>query len=1061
MRRFSVPSADVPAFADVLADPALGGFETAHLRDPGAGEAYGRVKSLFEGRDQEDCVLLYFRGVMLTGPGGGLYLAASDTVMGRPADTGIDVAQIAALLQRSRAEQAVVLLDGRTGGPVDAGHHFRAARSTEGQSRVVIAATPRPEPPTFAGMIAEGVTGGAADRDRDGWIGISELYDHLRERDPSVRQWVFGSGRQPWLARVRRPGSDQMTLIAQLAVAAAGNDLSHAVEAREALRRLAIGDGRVAAAATAALRRTSIRIAEPSVDFGRVAPGTRQLTAEVPVQGPPLAAASVVSSTVEGLHARLEGNLLRVSWFPTVGRLGGAVTLDGPAGSARLTVTGEVSEDFDATTGGWGSPAGAAPPGSPAGAAPPGSPAAAAPPGSPATAAPSGSPPGAAPSGSPVGVPSGPPAGGTVGWAANWAMPGPETAWPGESAWNPDDSGGAWPGETPATAWPGEGPPVQAGDAASASNTSFGTAEGAPDRPDTDTSSGPASGPPSSGVVRGVSPWAPISGPPSSANRSPRPLSDHPDAPPGWGAPSGSPPREVPATSPFPASTERPAASGPPIEPERPAPAPPPHAPEATPVQTASPSSAPTADRSSVEPERASTTGEASFPALLDPASTPLAADRTPVEPGRPGPIADKSPSPTDRPTSAPSAAAGEAPPFPSEEPALTSLAPNADRMAPRPGRADFASDAGPQRDEAAEGNAATAGQAGAAGDASSGETAGPHEVRSTEASSEDAPLIAPKATVRGSFPVAASPEIPTMPREETPLGTREETSAWPREGDHAGSREGAPAAPFGEGSPIASERDVSPQHSGSVGPAASDSVSLTAGDIDADAAEAGHSDADSGPGSPVIRPEAPTPATGWPEPASSSVNGDVTGTQGSSGTNPPESFDRQQASAGSEEFSAGSASLDFGAGVGTSNVSDPARHTPDVASTTDGDSANWDPHPTSPDITADRGPSIHDSGSATSGSTADRPITADSGPAVTADSSPAVFVDSSPAVSAGSSPMIRESRAADDPMETARGPAGSASESAEHPRQPRPTCDSSDTDEPGGPMRIPYRGDA
>ncbi|WP_433795202.1 hypothetical protein [Actinoplanes sp. CA-252034] len=444
MRRFSVPSADVPAFVEVLADPALGGFETAYLRDPGAREAYGRVKALFEGRDQEDCVLLYFRGVMLTGPGGGLYLAAADTVMGRPADTAVDVAQIAALLQRSRAGQVVVLLDGRTGGPVDAGHHFRAARNAEWQSRVVIAATPRPEPPTFAGLIAEGVSGGAADRDRDGWIGIGELYDHLRERDPSVRQWVFGSGRQPWLARVRRPGSDQMALIAQLAVAAAGNDLSRAVEAREALRRLATGEGRVAAAATAALRRTSIRIAEPSLDFGRVAPGTRQLGAEVAVQGPPLAAASVVSSTVEGLHARLEGNLLRVSWFPTVGRLDGAVTLEGPAGSARLAVTGEVSEDSDVATGAWvptggNGTAGALPPGSPA--LPPGSPALppgspALPPGSPsvlpgsAVGAP-GSSVGAGPPGSPAGVPSGPPAGGTVGWAANWTMPDPETAWPG------------------------------------------------------------------------------------------------------------------------------------------------------------------------------------------------------------------------------------------------------------------------------------------------------------------------------------------------------------------------------------------------------------------------------------------------------------------------------------------------------------------------------------------------------------------------------------------------------------------------------------------------------
>ncbi|MEU8241342.1 beta-propeller fold lactonase family protein [Actinoplanes missouriensis] len=351
LSRFAVPSADVPVLAQALGDGGLGGFDVAFLHDSGTAETQARITALFEGRDQDDLVLLYFRGIMLTGPGGGLYLAGSDTAMARPHDTAVDVSQLAVMMQRSRAGQAVVLLDGRTGGPVDAGHHFRAARSAEWQSRVVIATTARLEPPTFAGMIADGIRTGAADRDRDGFVSIGELHDHLRERDPSVRQWVFGSGRQPYLSRIRRPGSDQMTMIAQLAVAAAGADLTRAVEARETLRRMTTGEGRVAAAAAAALRRTSVRLTEPALDFGRVPPGTRQLAAGIPVQGPPLTVASAVTSSVEGLHARLEGSVLKVSWFPTVGRLDGVVTLDGPAGSARLVVTGEVAEELESTGG--------------------------------------------------------------------------------------------------------------------------------------------------------------------------------------------------------------------------------------------------------------------------------------------------------------------------------------------------------------------------------------------------------------------------------------------------------------------------------------------------------------------------------------------------------------------------------------------------------------------------------------------------------------------------------------------------------------------------------------
>lgn len=574
LRRFSVPAADVPAFVDVLGEQALGGFDVEFLRDPGVLAASSRIKSLFEGRDQDDCVLLYFRGVMLTGPGGGLYLAAADTVMGRPADTALDVTQTASLMQRSRAGQAVVLLDGRTGGPVDAGHHFRAARSAEWQSRVVIASTARLEPPTFAGLIADGITSGAADRDRDGWIGISELYDHLRERDPSARQWVFGSGRQPWLSRIRRHGSDQMASIAQLAVAAAGPDLSRAVEARAALHRLATGEGRVAAAATAALRRTSVRLAEPVLDFGRVAPGTRQLSAVVAVQGPPLAAASSVTSSADGLHARLEGDSLRISWFPTVGRLTGAVSLDGPAGSARITVTGEVSTDFEVAPNGWipsaGDSATAAdrtpPPASSATGRMPTADSRAPLDGRP-------TPPGSrpmSPSGRPISPREPAPSGTGPVWpgeaVAAWPgeMPGPAEAWPGETD--------GWPGEamdtpgwqdaarrTPAPVAGGPGPlPVTDGGHPSINPHRAGTPGSSPADPYAPLPTAAAPAPdarndttarddvpairqvsPAADIVpenqaeapsARTSPWAPISGPPAaSLHRAPE---THPTGPP-------------------------------------------------------------------------------------------------------------------------------------------------------------------------------------------------------------------------------------------------------------------------------------------------------------------------------------------------------------------------------------------------------------------------------------------------------------------------------------------------------------------------------------------------
>ncbi|GAA4601625.1 YVTN family beta-propeller protein [Actinoplanes octamycinicus] len=346
LRRYAVPSADVRSLAAVLGDPGLGGFEVEFLQDPETWDTYQRLQALCDGRSGADSLLIYFRGILLSGPAGGLYLATPDTVMQRPADTAVDVTRIDALMHRSQAGQIVIVLDGRTGGPVDAGAYFPAARAADARSRVVITAAARPEPPTFAGLLADGIRGGAADRDRDGYIGIDEIFDHLRERDPTARHWIYGSGRQPYIAKVRKPGSDQMAVIAELAAAAAGRDLPHAARSRATLSRMATGNDRVAAAASAALRRTSLRVAETSIAFGRVAPGTQQLTVRVPVTGPPLVATSTVTTSADDLHATLEGDQLRVSWFPTAGRLDGVVTVDGPAGSAQLTVTGEVSDTY-------------------------------------------------------------------------------------------------------------------------------------------------------------------------------------------------------------------------------------------------------------------------------------------------------------------------------------------------------------------------------------------------------------------------------------------------------------------------------------------------------------------------------------------------------------------------------------------------------------------------------------------------------------------------------------------------------------------------------------------
>ncbi|WP_199515358.1 YncE family protein [Nucisporomicrobium flavum] len=136
----------------------------------------------------------------------------------------------------------------------------------------------------------------------------------------------------------------RLTGVEELARLAYGADLATAAAARAVLTRLTGDDSRsVAAAAAAALERTSLRLEPDRVDFGQVASGTPRLLADVLVTGPPLAFASAsVAVSGPGLRAVLIGRRLRIEWQPRTSWLDGAVTVRGHAGWAEVRVTGQV-----------------------------------------------------------------------------------------------------------------------------------------------------------------------------------------------------------------------------------------------------------------------------------------------------------------------------------------------------------------------------------------------------------------------------------------------------------------------------------------------------------------------------------------------------------------------------------------------------------------------------------------------------------------------------------------------------------------------------------------------
>jgi caspase domain-containing protein len=200
LRDLAPSGVDTRALVDVLSSPALGGFTVEYLRDPDSQQAFRGIHDLLADRDRADVVLLYIIGQGMTGRDGQLYLAASDTDPDRLADTAIGSAWIARVMARSRADHVVMMLDCQwrlDGGTAELSDHFQPDEVDEGQSRAVICRKPSAGPHDLARAVVAGLRTGAADRNRNGYVTVDELYDYIRDQ----------SSAQGWETRGPRPGS--------------------------------------------------------------------------------------------------------------------------------------------------------------------------------------------------------------------------------------------------------------------------------------------------------------------------------------------------------------------------------------------------------------------------------------------------------------------------------------------------------------------------------------------------------------------------------------------------------------------------------------------------------------------------------------------------------------------------------------------------------------------------------------------------------------------------------------------------------------------------------------
>ncbi|MFF1336448.1 caspase domain-containing protein [Streptomyces sp. NPDC058290] len=390
------PPQDAVALAEVLGDPAVGGFEVETLSDPGCQELREEVEEFFADRTSEHTLLLHFSCHGVKDAAGTLFLAALDTRCDRLASTAVPAEYVSSLMLASRARRAIVILDCCYAGAFERGLLTRADQDahvgesfqnleqisdTSQRGRAVLAACSAVQvardgsvaggaepvqPSYYTRSVVKGLRSGDADLDGNGEIGVSELHqyvcDELRELTPhqTPRLWVFGAhGRDLPVARaparrtepaslpqelaglVRSPSpADRLWAIEDLESILQGDEIGLALAAVTTLDEL-LGDDsrRVAHRAERAKRSALPRIGPGVLDLGTVTLDSIGPSAVITVEGPPVAHSELEATTdTSWLKAEpvVDGGEVKVE----------ATRLPGPGnhrGSVRVrTATGEA-----------------------------------------------------------------------------------------------------------------------------------------------------------------------------------------------------------------------------------------------------------------------------------------------------------------------------------------------------------------------------------------------------------------------------------------------------------------------------------------------------------------------------------------------------------------------------------------------------------------------------------------------------------------------------------------------------------------------------------------------
>ncbi|GAA2212085.1 hypothetical protein GCM10009850_075470 [Nonomuraea monospora] len=197
----TAPAHDAEAFAAVLRDPEIAGFEvTTLINEPHhrVGEAIG---DFYRDRRRDDLTLLYFTGHGLKDDHGRLYLAMSNTRRDSLLFTALSADHIDQAMEGCASRQKVLVLDCCYSGAYPTGSIAKADTAVhtlerfQGRGRTVLTASDatqysfegdrqegRAPQSVFTRYLVEGLRDGSADLDGDGDITLDELYGYVHDR---------------------------------------------------------------------------------------------------------------------------------------------------------------------------------------------------------------------------------------------------------------------------------------------------------------------------------------------------------------------------------------------------------------------------------------------------------------------------------------------------------------------------------------------------------------------------------------------------------------------------------------------------------------------------------------------------------------------------------------------------------------------------------------------------------------------------------------------------------------------------------------------------------------